>query len=85
MPQQQYIKHLYEKEDFSVNKISQAMGINWRTAVAASLWCPETGGVKCPWSDGILIHKEEKCPCELASLVIPRGRVRQVGATENGS
>ena len=32
MPQQEYIKHLYEKEDFSVNKISQAMGINWRTA-----------------------------------------------------
>ena len=32
MPQQQYIKHLYEKEDFSINQISKAMGINWRTA-----------------------------------------------------
>jgi len=32
MPQQQYIKHLYEKEDFSINQISKAIGIDWRTA-----------------------------------------------------
>ncbi len=31
MPQQEYIKYMYEKEDISINKISKAMGINWRT------------------------------------------------------
>ena len=32
MPQQQYIKHLYEKEAFSINKIRKTMDIDWRTA-----------------------------------------------------
>jgi len=32
MPQQKYIKHLYEKEDRSIAEISARVGINWRTA-----------------------------------------------------
>lgn len=32
MPQQEYIKHLYEKEELSINKISNKVGVNWRTA-----------------------------------------------------
>ncbi|OPL10625.1 MAG: hypothetical protein AVO34_10555 [Firmicutes bacterium ML8_F2] len=30
IPQQEYVKYLYEKEDFSICRISQTMGINWR-------------------------------------------------------
>lgn len=32
MPQQQYIKYLYETEELSINKISDKVGVNWRTA-----------------------------------------------------
>ncbi len=32
MPQQEYIKYLYEEEELSVAEISRQMGINWRTA-----------------------------------------------------
>lgn len=32
MPQQEYIKFLYEKEGCSINEISSIVGINWRTA-----------------------------------------------------
>lgn len=32
MPQQEYIKHLYEKEELSINEISNKVGVNWRTA-----------------------------------------------------
>ena len=32
MPQQEYIKYLYEKEENSINEISTKVGINWRTA-----------------------------------------------------
>jgi len=32
MPQQKYIKHLYEKEDCNIAEISAKVGINWRTA-----------------------------------------------------
>lgn len=32
LPQQDYIKYLYENEDLNINQISKAMGINWRTA-----------------------------------------------------
>ncbi|MFO7882396.1 MAG: hypothetical protein R6U52_07665 [Kosmotogaceae bacterium] len=32
MPQQEYIKYLYEKEELSINQISQRVDINWRTA-----------------------------------------------------
>ena len=32
MPQQEYIKYLYEKEDLSINQISAKVGIDWRTA-----------------------------------------------------
>jgi hypothetical protein len=32
MPQQQYIKHLYETEELSINEISDKVGVNWRTA-----------------------------------------------------
>jgi len=32
MPQQKYIKYLYEREDRSIAEISARVGINWRTA-----------------------------------------------------
>lgn len=32
MAQQEYIKHLWEREDFSINGIANQMNINWRTA-----------------------------------------------------
>ncbi|SHI39316.1 hypothetical protein SAMN02745219_03474, partial [Desulfofundulus thermosubterraneus DSM 16057] len=32
MAQQQYIKHLYEREECSIAEISRRVGINWRTA-----------------------------------------------------
>ena len=32
MPQQEYIKYLYEKEERSISEISDKVGINWRTA-----------------------------------------------------
>lgn len=32
LPQQDYIKYLYENEDYNINQISKALGINWRTA-----------------------------------------------------
>lgn len=32
MAQQQYIKHLREREDLSINTIAGEMNINWRTA-----------------------------------------------------
>ena len=32
LPQQDYIKYLYENEDYNINQISQALGIDWRTA-----------------------------------------------------
>lgn len=32
MPEQEYIKLLYEKKGCSINQISTQMGINWRTA-----------------------------------------------------
>lgn len=32
MPQQEYIKYLYEKEECSIAEISAKVGINWRTA-----------------------------------------------------
>jgi transposase len=32
VPQQQYIKFLYENEDYSISEIARNMGINWRTA-----------------------------------------------------
>ena len=32
MPQQDYIKFLYETEERSINEISEKVGINWRTA-----------------------------------------------------
>ena len=32
MAQQQYIKHLYEKEECSIAEISRRVGVNWRTA-----------------------------------------------------
>lgn len=32
MPQQDYIKYLYEKEDCSIAEISAKVGVNWRTA-----------------------------------------------------
>ena len=32
MPQQQYIKYLYETEELSINEISTTVGVNWRTA-----------------------------------------------------
>ncbi len=32
MPQQEYIKYLYEKEELSINQIRQRVDINWRTA-----------------------------------------------------
>jgi len=32
MPQEEYIKYLYEKEERSINEISATVGINWRTA-----------------------------------------------------
>jgi transposase len=32
MPQQQYIKHLYESEELSISEISDKVGVNWRTA-----------------------------------------------------
>lgn len=32
LPQQDYIKYLYENEDLSINEISKALGVNWRTA-----------------------------------------------------
>ncbi|MBP2898912.1 IS21 family transposase [Escherichia coli] len=32
MAQQEYIKHLWEQEDFSINGIANQMNINWRTA-----------------------------------------------------
>ena len=32
MPQQEYIKFLYEEEELSIAEISRHMGINWRTA-----------------------------------------------------
>ncbi|QHZ55913.1 IS21 family transposase [Brevibacillus sp. NSP2.1] len=32
VPQQQYIKFLYENEDYSISEIARAMGVNWRTA-----------------------------------------------------
>ncbi|MFD2117638.1 hypothetical protein ACFSTH_09480 [Paenibacillus yanchengensis] len=31
MAQQEYIKHLWEEEDFSINGIANQMNINWRT------------------------------------------------------
>jgi len=32
MPQQEYIKYLYEVEGQSINEISSRVGVNWRTA-----------------------------------------------------
>jgi len=32
MPQQEYIKYLYETEELSINEISAKVGVNWRTA-----------------------------------------------------
>jgi hypothetical protein len=32
MPQQKYIKCLYEKEDCNIAEISAKVGVNWRTA-----------------------------------------------------
>lgn len=32
LPQQDYIKYLYENEDLSINEISKTLGVNWRTA-----------------------------------------------------
>ncbi|GEO28159.1 IS21 family transposase [Alicyclobacillus acidoterrestris] len=32
VPQQQYIKFLYENEDYSISEIAKVMGVNWRTA-----------------------------------------------------
>jgi len=32
MPEQEYIKLLYEKKEYSINQIRKQMGINWRTA-----------------------------------------------------
>ena len=32
LPQQDYIKYLYENEDYNINQISQVLGIDWRTA-----------------------------------------------------
>ncbi len=32
MPQKEYIKYLCEKEELSIKKISDRVGINWRTA-----------------------------------------------------
>ena len=32
VPQQQYIKFLYENEEYSISEIARAMGVNWRTA-----------------------------------------------------
>lgn len=32
LPQQDYIKYLYENEDYNINQISQTLGIDWRTA-----------------------------------------------------
>jgi len=44
MPQQQYIKYLYETEELSVNEISKKVGVNWRTAAKYAKkgdWNPE--------------------------------------------
>ena len=32
MPQQQYIKFLYEEEGSSISEISNRVGVDWRTA-----------------------------------------------------
>lgn len=32
MAQQNYIKHLREREDLAINSIAKQMNINWRTA-----------------------------------------------------
>lgn len=32
LPQQDYIKYLYESEELSINKISEALNVDWRTA-----------------------------------------------------
>ena len=32
MPQQQYIKYLYEQEDQSISQISASVNVDWRTA-----------------------------------------------------
>ncbi len=31
MPQQQYIKYLYEQEDLSISQISARVSVDWRT------------------------------------------------------
>lgn len=32
MPKQEYIKYLYEKEEYSISEIAEKVGVSWRTA-----------------------------------------------------
>ncbi len=52
MPQQKYIKYLYEKEDRNIAEISAQVGINWRTAAKYAK--------KEDWNETVVKHKRRR-------------------------
>ena len=53
LPQQEYIKYLYENEDLSINQISESLDIDWRTAKKYAL--------KDDWNQTIIPKTDSSC------------------------